>query len=105
MTTYGCEVWKLKEKNKTKVKSHRDGLLEESARKSRLERVTNESEKYGSYIYNNRRTLNLYGTGKNAENQNIEISHRMVSMGEEKTGGPGKSWQAGINKMMKERNL
>lgn len=49
MTTYGCEVWKLKEKNKTKVKSHRDGLLEESAGKSRLERVTNESEKYESY--------------------------------------------------------
>lgn len=46
MTTYGCEVWKLKEKNKTKVKSHRDGLLEESAGKSRLERVTNKSEKY-----------------------------------------------------------
>lgn len=68
ITTYGCEVWKLKEKNKTKVKSHRDGLLEESAGKSRLERVTNESEKYGSYTYNNRRTLNLYGTGKNAEN-------------------------------------
>lgn len=67
-TTYGCEVWKLKEKNKTKVKSHRDGLLEESAGKSRLERVTNESEKYESYTYNNRRTLNLYGTGKNAEN-------------------------------------
>lgn len=60
----------IKRKNKTKVKSHTDELLEESAGKSRLERVTNESEKYGSYTYNNRRTLNLYGTGKNAENYN-----------------------------------
>lgn len=57
-----------RKKQKQKVKSHRDGLLEESAGKSRLERVTNESEKYGSYTYNNRRTLNLHGTGKNAEN-------------------------------------
>lgn len=58
----------IKRKKQTKVKSHRDGLLKESTGKSRLERVTNESEKYGSYTYNNRRTLNLYGTGKNVEN-------------------------------------
>ena len=111
---YGAEVWQIPNREMNKILATEMDVLSRSARKSRLERITNEHIKEMMEVKEDpdiidiieRKRLQWYGHVKRMQEERLP-KLIMVWIPEErrKRGRPRKTWMEGVQAAMKTRHL
>ena len=110
--TYGCEVWALKEEDKKRIRAVEMDYLRRSAGRSRLERIRNEQIRLKMSAQETvierieKKSLRWFG---HLLRMNDERLPKQIFIwkppGRRKRGRPRRSWNEGIRRAMRERNL
>lgn len=109
---YGCEVWAIKEEDKKKITSVEMDYLRRSARRSRLEKIRNEQIRNEMAANESvierieKRSLKWFGHLLRMDDTRWpKRIFKWRPAGKNKKGRPRKSWNEGIRRAMRERNM
>lgn len=110
--TYGCEVWAMREDDKRKLTAVEMDYLRRSARRSRLERIRNEQIRREMSAEETvierieKKSLKWFGhLLRMEETRWPKRIFQWTPPGKQKRGRPHRSWNEGIRRAMRERNL
>ena len=109
---YGCETWRLTERNKRKLETTEMDAIRRAMRISRRDKIRNEDIRQqmgieGTIVNDiEQKQLIWYGHVQRMHNERIpkQVIH-WIPPGKRKRGRPKKTWMEGIRRSMSEKNL
>ena len=105
---YGAEVWQIPNREINKILATEMDVLRRSARKSRLERITNEHIKEMMEVKEDpdiieRKRLQWYGHVKRMQEERLpKLIMEWIPEERRKRGHPRKTWMEGVQAVMEK---